>query len=222
MSDNIEVKNENENNKKEKSKDDKKNKYDNKISKLQYSKENFKGKCEDLLGNIFDYRDYRQADQYVVTKKEIEEYIGRTYIMGADTKISLEKLEKVVLEEPPMPGKEEQDKMTKLEIYKWQKKLDMIFKREQQLDSNLKSAYSLIWGQCTELLRTKIEGVKSYKVIKEAQDAIQLLKEIKSITFKFEEQRYIHHCIYMAKKNFYTTRKKPEVSVNKFLDQFNN
>ena len=98
----------------------------------------------------------------------------------------------------------------------------MFSKREQQLDNNLKLAYSLTWGQCAELLRLKLEGVKNYKTTKEAQDSMQLLKEIKNITFKFEEQRHIHHCVYMAKRNFYTTRKKPEASVNKFFDQFNN
>ena len=42
----------------------------------------FEGHCEGLKGFIFDCSGPTQADRYVTTKREIEEYIGRTYKYG--------------------------------------------------------------------------------------------------------------------------------------------
>ena len=53
-------------------------------------------------------------------------------------------------------------------------------------------------------------------------DPIALLKEIKAITFKFEEQKYICHSLHMAYRNFYTFKQLPETSNTKYLEQFNN
>ena len=73
---------------------------------------------------------------------------SRTHTVSADAKYSVEKLEKIVLEEPPMPNKDQEEKMTNLILHQWQKKLDVFLKRKEQLESNLKSACSLVLGQC--------------------------------------------------------------------------
>ena len=57
---------------------------------LSTSTQKFVGRCDDLKGNIFDCSNAKQSDLFVSTKREIEQYIGRTYTYGADTKWSLE------------------------------------------------------------------------------------------------------------------------------------
>ena len=61
----------------------------------------FKGKCTELEGYIFDCSGPKQADQYVTTKQEIEEYVGREYKYGTDIKHSLENLKKY---DVPLPA----------------------------------------------------------------------------------------------------------------------
>ena len=38
----------------------------------------FDGRCEDLKGHVYDYGDGKTADQFVLTTKEIKNYVGRT------------------------------------------------------------------------------------------------------------------------------------------------
>ena len=50
-----------------------------------------------------------------------------------------------------------------LEKCKWEKRIDGIIKCEDILKANMKTLFSLIWGQCTELLCAKIEAVPGFE-----------------------------------------------------------
>ena len=95
----------------------------------------FTGKCDDLKGHIFDCSNYKQSDMYVTTKQEIEEYVGRTYTYGADTKWSLENLEVASIDQPDPPI----DPNDPVEEYIWKKEVDEYIRRKSQLCENLKT-----------------------------------------------------------------------------------
>jgi hypothetical protein len=146
----------------------------------------FNGRCEELNGNIYDCTDIRQADQYTKTTKEIAEYIGRNYKYGMDTRLAIENLQYVAAKMPEDP----KDNATKTELRIWEKRINDYVKRETITVENLKTAYSLIWGQCSDLMRQRLESASNFQVISTSGDAIELLKLIKSITYNFQSQRY--------------------------------
>ena len=145
----------------------------------------FKGKCDDLKGHIYDCSSTRQADQFMTTTKEIAEYIGRTYKYGGDIKKTIQNLEEVDIEEPEL-----EDDATEVRRIIFTREADEYVKRKTFLRENMKTAYTLILGQCTELLRAKLEASSKYEDIDDEQNPIDLLREIKSICFKFEDHRY--------------------------------
>ena len=59
-------------------------------------------------------------------------------------------------------------------------------KRESVLAENVKTVYSLIWGQCTDVMRQKITSHSDYETTGDVSDAIRLLKTIKSIMLNFQ------------------------------------
>ena len=82
--------------------------------------------------------------------------------------------------------------------------------------------YTLVWGQCTDLMRIKLEASSNFNTFKINVDVIALLQEIKSITFKFEDQKYIYHSLMMVYQNFYSFCQGQEITNTKYLEQFNN
>jgi hypothetical protein len=52
----------------------------------------FEGKCNDLKGHIYDCSDSRQANQFTKTTKEIQEYVGRTFKGGGNTRLIFDSL----------------------------------------------------------------------------------------------------------------------------------
>ena len=114
----------------------------------------FEGKCIELKGSIYDASDTRQADIFAKTTKEIAEYVGHTYKYGSDTRLSIENMEKTVIPEPTDPP----TTATKTQTRIWERQVDEYVRRSSGLDENLKTLYSLIWGQCTTVMQARIES----------------------------------------------------------------
>ena len=54
------------------------------------------------------------------------------------------------------------------------------------LEENLERAFTIIHGQCTEILLTKLGGDKKYEAIERDQYVIGILNLIKGVMFKFD------------------------------------
>jgi hypothetical protein len=91
-----------------------------------------------------------------------------------DTQLSIEKLQLVVI---PMRN----------DIRIWEKRIDDYVKRETGLKENIKTTYSLIWDQCSDTIRQKVESVEGFKSISEDGDAIELLKVLIDAAFNFKQ-----------------------------------
>ena len=70
-------------------------------------------------------------------------------------------------------------------------------------------------------MKEKLKASTNWNTIKVSQDVLLLLTEIKAITFKFEDQKYIVLSIHNAKVAFYTFRQN-ELSNSVYLQRFQN
>ena len=208
-------------------KDNKKDKREGKKSKKKFGNRNkssgnqttFKGKCEELKGNYFDCGGFRPADQFIVTKEALESYVGTKFDRGGDIQKTVENLERITIP-PPM---EIADDATTTQTMIAKKQIDLYVMRLQQLEDNIQKLYSVVWGQCTELLQAKLEALPDFKSrIKDKYDGIELLKSIQVIMYKFEDNKYLYENLYNAWRSYYALRQKPEDSLTQYLDKFNN
>ena len=178
----------------------------------------FIGSCDDIKGHIYDYSSInKNTDQYGKTTHAIADYVGRTYKYGGDVKMCLTKLEQIVIDVPTQP--EGNDAVLK-SIFNAE--ITEHVKRKCFLRENLKSAYTLIWGQCTDFLKAKLEALKTFDGIETKQCPIDLLKAIKSIIYNYEEHKYIYSAVYEAYKAFYNMRQQAGVTNSEYLEQFKN
>jgi len=80
----------------------------------------------------------------------------------------------------------------------------------------VQKAYSLILGQCTDLLQSKLKQQRQWLRTSLNQDAITLLAMIKAITFKFEDQKFLPLALHQAKISLYAFR-QGNMSCNEYL-----
>jgi hypothetical protein len=158
----------------------------------------FKGNCTDLAGYIFDCSDYKQADNYVTTVKRISEYIGSEYKHGGDIRSSIinEALYAIPLPLPATPNAipdapTPAETMAQL-IFKGE--VDSYIKRRSVLKDNIQKAYSLVLGQCTELLQSKLKQQATWAQVHTDQDVVALLALIKAITFRLTKSSFPWLC----------------------------
>ena len=179
----------------------------------------FEGRCEDLAGHIYDMANAKQAaDMYTKTTREIAEYVGRTYDQGADTRLAIENLALPALEEPDDPAAD----ASRTAVRMWEKRVDAYIARENKLIENVKKAYSLIYGQCTEALRAKLQALAAFDTIAAESDALRLLENIKSTMFLVQSQRYVPHGLHDAKRRFYLISQDKHTSNQSYLETFRN
>jgi hypothetical protein len=98
-------------------------------------------------------------------------------------------------EDPP-------ENATRTEIRIWEKSVDDYVKRRTILAENIKTAYSLMWGQCSNVMRQKVETCPEYSVVSQTGDAIGLLKLVKDVAYNYQVQKYIPQALHEAKKRF--------------------
>jgi hypothetical protein len=132
---------------------------------------------EDLRGHVYNCSDARQSDIFMKTTKEVSEYVGSNFKYGSDFSLAIENLAVTTLVEPA----DSADNATKTQIRMWEKKVDEFLKHDTYLEENLKTVHSLVWGQCTEVMRQKVKATKYFKTLSANRDGLGLLKTIRDL-----------------------------------------
>ena len=181
-------------------------------------KPKFEGRVTDLNGHIYDCSNYQQADTYTRTTKEIAEYVGRTYKFGSDIRLAIEGLSQPTWTEPadPLEG------ATRTQVRIWEKDVDEFVKRKNYFNENAKTAYSLVWGQCTDAMRAKLEARNDHVTVAANGDVLGLLQNIKDATFNFQNQKYKPHALHEAKRRFYLSTQDKNATCQAYLERFKN
>ena len=184
----------------------------------------FTGNCIDLQGQIFDCSNCKQAETFVHTHKRISQYVKAEDKYGGDISSSIINERKVEVTIPPtlvyvdpeaLTPQEETEKL----IFK--SLIDSYIKCIATLDTNIQKAYHLIIGQCTDLLQSKLKQQAQWSDISQEQDGIALISLIKTITFKFEDQKFLPLALYQSKANLYALRQS-NMTNHEYLQRFQN
>ena len=109
----------------------------------------FEGNCDALKGFTYDCSDNRQADRFTRTTLKTGKYIGSNYTSGKDISCLVETL-KVPTIDMPEPPPEDVNASVKCV---WQKNIDKFVDRQDQLQENIGTLYSLLKGQCNDKMK---------------------------------------------------------------------
>ena len=67
------------------------------------------------------------------------------------------------------------------------------------LEETIQNLYSLVWGQCTEVMKSKVKSQPNYGAAHEANDGIALLIMIRNVSYSFKSQKYLPLTIFKVK-----------------------
>jgi hypothetical protein len=102
----------------------------------------------------------------------------------------------------------------------WEKQVDEHVKRGMMLSENLKTACSLIYGQCSDAMRAKLELRPNHERIENTCDAIGLLENISTIMFQFQSQRYSALALHKAKRCLYLCTQDKNSTCQHYYETF--
>jgi hypothetical protein len=178
----------------------------------------FEGKCKELKGFVFNCSDSRQADVFRKTTKEIAGYRGRTFRYGDDIRKLIESMTAQVLSMPDDPPTVASRTVTQV----WEKEVDEYVKQKMYLKQNLKTLYSLVLGQCTDVVLAKLEANNTYTKMSEEVGLMKLLKEIGALVYNFQSQKYAPQALHKGKQRFYLLSQDKHSTCQLYLERFQN
>jgi hypothetical protein len=181
----------------------------------------FKGNTEGMNGHVFQcYTECSDKKQFSKTVEALGEYVAKNMKYPGDmsplTKSTTPKTPKL----PRPKALTDEQKKDSVADAIWALELKAYIARRDYLEGNLKSAYVIIWGQCSEPMRAKLRSLDDHESKSESSDCVWLLKEIKAITYQFEGQRYVFLSIDDAHANFYKYKQGFDEPIADYLHNF--
>ena len=178
----------------------KRNKGRNNNSKSQHKcrndssrKSSFNGECIDIKGYVFEtFIKSKDNTQYTKTIKALQVFVASKFRNGGDIGWMLKHEKEYTFDKPSQPNNSgtttrSQDALDQ-DIYKEQ--IKMYVSRRERYMENKDKLYSVIWGQCSDTIQSKLQSKSTFNDINESRNCILLLKEIKGIMYNFESQQY--------------------------------
>jgi len=159
----------------------------------------FEGACAEMKGYVFDClpSKTKQADKYTKTIEMLKTYAGRNYSSNVTKAIT--NLTRPTLTEPNRPA----DPNDVFSMKIWDRKLQMYLNEERDLDEHLRKLYSLIWGQCSEAMKTRLQETDRYDTVSANMDSLGLLEVIRGLVFQYRTNQHPILAMHDIKCNFY-------------------
>ena len=173
-----------------------------------------------MNGHVFQlYGEAAHKNQFTRTLDELAGYIGLNFkYYPADIKRMAITLNETEIELPKDPP----ENATKFQTRLWEKDVDLYATQIRAYRSNKCALFSLVWGQCSESMQSKVKSSNGYDEMVDSNDSLALLKTIKGISYKFESQDNIYLALDDAKSSFYSYHQGSDESNAFYLTKFKN
>ena len=187
-------------------------------SSQQSNSSRFQGQEPSLKECIFDYTEDPQSKRYLRNVEWLVGYVGTNFDRhNMEFQQAIETLELKDPEEATRP----KDDSDPIEVEEW--KMRYKARQDQVRDyKNFRAAlFSLILGQCTPLMKDKLQAKPEFLKLKEKRDGVELLKLIKQVTFTFDSGR-IYNLVGRdkLKEEFYALKRKNNQSLHSYYEVF--
>jgi len=178
----------------------------------------FDGRIVALKGYIYDCADSRQTDQYVKTTREIAGYVATALRNGNDVRTAIETL---VIPKMKLPSDLPANASAAQKRH-WEKRIDEISKKELLLEENMKTLFSIVWGQVSDTLKHRIQALADYKRMNSEGDSLALLAALRDQAFNFQSQKDQAQALHEAVRRFYLINQGKTDSCQAYMDRYEN
>jgi hypothetical protein len=171
-----------------------------------------------MNGHVFEcYEERGDRTQFTKTLEALGEYAAKNLKYPEDLKPLFEETMSApdIVEPTDLPATS-----TKKQELIWESALKSHSRRVDELRSNLTTIYAVIWGQCSEAMRTKIRALTDFSVENRANNCVWLLGEIKGVTHQFDTKRNIFLSLLDARIAYFTCKQLQQQTDAEYLEIF--
>jgi hypothetical protein len=165
----------------------------------------FTGRSDDLEGYVYTLVSNKGGLQFTRTTEEVARYAGEKYsVVGAYVRTAILTMTQQVpvrLTAPAPQGTPPVVDAVDQAIIN--EEIRQFVRNKAAIIAAMKAIYSVIWGQCSEGLRSKLKSNSSYNRTSADADSLVLLKEIRSEMTGFKKRNYLPHSVHSIMRELY-------------------
>lgn len=177
----------------------------------------FKGKYHEMNGHVFQcYEETSKRDQFEKTVEELGRYASTYFSHATDMKMMLKSLREIVFVQPVNPP----FSATRTTIRIWDKEVDMYMEIKSTYSENKWAIYAVVIGQCSDSMKTRLNGVDNFATWDNNHDVVLVLREIKAISNQFDSRTYFLDAYVRVISSFYSFKQTENESNTDYHSRF--
>jgi hypothetical protein len=102
----------------------------------------------------------------------------------------------------------------------WETNMKTYMKRADKMEANIRAIYTIVWGQSSPMMQSKLESLDDYSGRSTDYDCVWLLKEIQGITHQFEGTHNVFISLNDAWCNYYCYHQGLQQSLHDYLKEY--
>jgi hypothetical protein len=194
------------------------------VAPTHVQKETFVGRSDDLKGFICDVAHNKGGVASTRTTEEIARHVGEKYTAaGSFIQTAGLTLSMPVQRKPSAPvGTGTAPIVHDIDKETFKEETRMFVKTKASIESRMKSLCDLIWGQCSESLRSRLRGCNDCATCSTDADSLALLKGIRAEKTGFRnKQQCLPHSPHSMMSDFHNLIQGKHRSNQECYDEFN-
>jgi len=177
----------------------------------------FKGETAALNGNVFQMQsESKDPTQFKRTVEALERFCDKIYDVDMRTLFGVNPAVPVV-ERPVQPDDATADALDK-DAYR--EEVKQYVKDKKSLAKSLRALYSVIWGQCSLNVITKLSSLPHIDDWKNQGHCHELLKAIQQILMDYEHKKCIYVTLLRQIQFLYSYKQRDNQSLHKYFEVF--
>ena len=169
-----------------------------------------------LEEDTFDIGHPKYAAKYERSVDAIARYVQQEYRLGTEVARGMRELVTPTVTMPVYPS--DPNDQEKIQI--WKEELQEKRTQVIQIDKSTKRAYTLVMGQCSPAMVSKIRGANSYAIVNAAQNVVELLRLIRDFCCHFGAGQQSTWALEQAKHKVSIYYQKHDVSNTDYIQYF--
>jgi hypothetical protein len=147
----------------------------------------------EIKDNIFDVGTTNNPAKFTKSLKNVETYIQRAYKMPDNIVKAIQKMKKPTFNPPEKldnrkcvdsAGSYDADEYN-MAKFTWKDDWKLVKTKQQKYQENKANAWALVYNQCSNKMKVKLDGTSGYKQSKKDNDVIALLAMIRGYYYQF-------------------------------------
>lgn len=192
---------------------------DQKRQKTKHKSKDFKGETADMNGHVFQtFSKANDRMQFNKTVKALGHYINRNLKHPGDLVQLYKRIEQPVL--TPSDNITDKEFANKRQAWSWKEDMRRHKDHKIVLQNNLCLLYTVIWGQCSETMKAKLEGLQDFETQDIDCNCIWLLQSIQSTMYLFEGKKNLFVAMTEVRAKLETCSQRQGQDLTKFFHKF--